>query len=89
MGQARLKEGVAMVKHELGIDESSYTILFTWVYILNSLFFKKNLCIFIFWLHWVFGALCRLSLVVVSRASLQCCGFLLRWFLLLQNTGSR
>ena len=25
MGQARLKEGVAMVKHELGIDESSYT----------------------------------------------------------------
>ena len=29
MGQAMLEEGVAMVKHELGIDESSYTILFT------------------------------------------------------------
>lgn len=29
MGQAMVKEGVAMVKCELGIDESSYTILFT------------------------------------------------------------
>ena len=61
MGQARLKEGVAMVKHELGIDESSYTILFTWVYILNSLFLKK-IYVFLF-----FG--CTGSLVL-------CAGFL-------------
>lgn len=34
-----------------------------------------------FWLHWVFGAACRLSLVVVSRrySKSQCTRFLLCW----------
>ena len=36
------------------------------------LFFK----LFIYWLHWVFDAACRLSLVVESgHSSLQCAGF--------------
>ena len=44
------------------------------------------------WLHWIFIAAHGLSLVVVSRgySSLRwCMGFLLRWLLLLQSTGSR
>ena len=51
-------------------------------------FFKK---IIYFWLHWVFVAVHRLSLVVVSGgySSLWCAGFSLRWLLLLQSTGSR
>ena len=44
-----------------------------------------------FWLCWVFIALCGLSLVAASQghSSLQCAGFLLQWLLLLQSTGSR
>ena len=46
--------------------------------------FLINLFYFIyFWLHWVFVAARRLSLVVRSG------GFSLRWLLLLQSTGSR
>ena len=47
--------------------------------------------IIIFWLCWVFVAVCRLSLVVVSGgySSLQCAGFSLWWLLLLRSTGSR
>ena len=43
-----------------------------------------------FWLHWVFVAACRLSLVAVSGAysSLRCAGFTLQW-LVLWSTGSR
>ena len=54
-----------------------------------SLFFF-NKCIY-FWLRWVFVADCGLSLVVASRgySSLQCTGFSLQWFLLLQSTGFR
>ena len=50
-----------------------------------------NLFYFCFWLHWVFVAVCRLSLVVVSGgySSLWCVGFSLRWLLLLRSTGSR
>ena len=46
--------------------------------------------VFYFWLHWVFVAACRLSLVVVSRgySSLWCAGFSLWWLLLLRSTGS-
>ena len=46
---------------------------------------------FFFWLHWVFVAARRLSLVVASRgySSLQCVGFSLQWLLLLWSTGSR
>ena len=44
-----------------------------------------------FWLHWVFVALCRLSLVVMSKgdSSLQGGDFSLRWLLLLQSLGPR
>ena len=44
-----------------------------------------------FWLHWVFIAACRLSLVAASgvSSSLLCEGFSLRWLLLLWSTGSR
>ena len=44
-----------------------------------------------FWLHWVFVAAPRLSLVVASGgySSLWCLGFSLRWLLLLWSTGSR
>ena len=43
------------------------------------------------WLHWVFIAACRLSLVVASGgySSLRCAGFSLQWLLLLWSTGSR
>ena len=45
----------------------------------------------IFWLHWVFVAACRLSLVAASGgySSLRCVAFSLRWLLLLQSMGSR
>ena len=51
-----------------------------------SLFF-----FFFFWLHWVFVAARRLSLVVASQgySSLWCMGFSLQWLLLLQSTVSR
>ena len=60
----------------------------------NSLFliFISLIYLFIyFWLHWVFVAVRRLSLVVASRdySSLQCVGFSLRWLLLLWSAGSR
>ena len=43
-----------------------------------------------FWLLRAFSALCKLSPVLWSRASLQLCtGFSLQWLLLLQSTGSR
>ena len=43
-----------------------------------------------FWLHWVFVAMCGLSLIAASGgySLLQCMG-LLRWLVLLQRTGSR
>ena len=60
------------------------------------LFFNKLKKLFIYafiylWLHWVFVAACRLSLVVASwgYSSLWCAGFSLRWLLLLQSVGSR
>ena len=56
------------------------------------LFFLYKFIYFIyFWLHWVFVAVRRLSLVAVSRgySSLRCAGFSLRWLLLLRSTGSR
>ena len=46
---------------------------------------------FLFWLCWVFIAVCGLSLVVVSRgySSLWCLGLSLWWLLLLQSMGYR
>ena len=58
----------------------------------HSFFLNKFICLFIyFWLCWVFVAVCRLSLVAVSRgySSLWCAGFSLSWLLLLRSTGSR
>ena len=46
---------------------------------------------YMFWLHWIFIAARRLSLVVASRdnSSSWCMGFSLRQLLLLLATGSR
>ena len=53
----------------------------------NYCFFKNKFIYF--WLHWVFVAVCRLSLVAASRgySSLWCMGFS-SWWLLLWTTGS-
>ena len=58
--------------------------------------FFKNIFIYLFifiyfWLHWIFIAAHRLSLVASSEGycSLRCTGFSLRWLLLLWSTGSR
>ena len=58
----------------------------------QPLFLKNKFIYFIyFWLLWVFIAVHRLSLVVVSGgySSLRCRGFSLRWLLLLWSMGSR
>ena len=54
-------------------------------------FFKYFIYSFIFWLRWVFIAVCGLSLVAASGgySLLWCEGFSLQWLLLLQSTGSR
>ena len=67
----------------------------------GSLFFERvfvvvvvvlSIYLFIYlWLHWVFVAVRRLSLVAASwgYSSLQCAGFSLWWLLFLRSTGSR
>ena len=49
------------------------------------------MCVFYFWLCWVFVAVCGLPLVAATRgySLLWCAGFSLSWLLLLQSTGSR
>ena len=53
-------------------------------------YFCLFIYLFYFWLHWVFVAGCRLSLVSQSGgySLLWCLGFPLRW-LLLWSAGSR
>ena len=53
-----------------------------------STIFLINLFIY-FWLRWVFVAMHRLSLVVVSRgySSLRCVGFSLRWLAFVAEHG--
>ena len=63
------------------------------LYIIKK-FLTHRRCMYVFiylWLHWVFVAVRRLSLVAASGgySSLWCAGFSLRWLLLLQSTGSR
>ena len=55
------------------------------------LFFNKFIYFIYFWLHWVFVAVCRLSLFAASGgySLLWCAGFSLRWLLLLRSTDSR
>lgn len=49
-----------------------------------------NIYLMYFWLHWVFVAALRLSLVVIRSYSLvEMRGFWLQWFLLSRSTGSR
>ena len=64
-----------------------FCILFSYRLSQNIKFFK----LIYFWLHWVFVAVHKLSLVAVSRSysSLWCAGVSLRWLLLLQSMGSR
>ena len=56
-------------------------------------FFNKFIYfyLFYFWLHWVFVAARRLSLLAASGGytSLRCVGFSLQWLLLLWSMGSR
>ena len=54
------------------------------------LFFFLRFNFIYFWLHWVFIAVRRLSIVAVNGgySLLWCTGFSLRWLLLLQSTGS-
>ena len=62
------------------------------LFLYKFIYFYFIIYLFIyFWLHWVFVAARRLSLVVVSRgySVLWCTGFSLWWLLLLQSTGSR
>ena len=63
------------------------------IYISCTFFFNINLFILFiyFWLCWVFGAVCGLSLVEESRgySLLWCADFSLQWLLLSQSTGSR
>ena len=59
---------------------------------LYNIYFLKLINLFIcFWLHQAFVAVCRLSLVAVSRgySQSQCAGFSLWCLLLLRSTGSR
>ena len=53
--------------------------------------FLKFILFIYFWLHWVFIAVRRLSLVAASggHSPSWCAGFSLQWLLLLQSTGSR
>ena len=85
-----------ILRKKIKWQESIYSSLRLFFFLVQSLgFFKINylfIYLFIyFWLHWVFVAACRLSLVEVSGgySSLWCVGFSLQWFLLLRSTGSR
>ena len=55
------------------------------------LFLKIYLFIIYFWLHWIFVAVCGLSLVAAREgySSLWCTSVSLQWLLLLRNTGSK
>ena len=56
-----------------------------------GIFFKLCYLFIYLWLHWVFIAVRRLSLVAVSGgySLLWCMGLLLQWLLLLRSMGSR
>ena len=57
----------------------------------SRIFFFNLFTLFYFWLHWVFVAARRLSLVVASGgySSLRCSGFSLQWLLLMWSADSR
>ena len=68
--------------HFLCHDKFETTEFFKYINFLNSIYL---------WRCWVFFAACELSLIVVHRVSPSLWGFIgfsLRWFLLLQSTGS-
>ena len=61
-------------------------VFFYFFYMTVLFFFKKKMLFMYFWLHWVFVALCGLSLVTLHcRARASHCGS----FVLLWSTGSR
>ena len=67
-----------------------YTRLCMYIYTYTHFHILKYLFIY-FWLHWVFVAARRVSLVEASGgySSLPCVGFSLQWLLLLPSMGSR
>ena len=79
-----------LVPFSEGFTELYHLALYLYLYFYCN-FFKKLILFIYFWLHWVFVAVRRLSLVAASGgySSLRCAGFSLQWLLLLQSTGSR
>ena len=76
----------------LHCDLNFISLMLIMLGILFFFFFKGGLFKKIyFWLHWLFIAARKLSLVAASGgySLLPCAGFSLRWLLLLQGTGSR
>ena len=81
----------------LGLFYCSFPNFLNIYFILSCLviaffYIYKFIYLFIYFqLHWVFIAVCGLSLVAMSGgySSLWCVGFSLRWLLLLRSTGSR
>ena len=53
------------------MDSTISWLIFPYIFTSSFFFFFINLFIY-FWLHWVFVAACRLSLVAVSGATLHC-----------------
>ena len=70
------------------LNEHNYSDLSSWVSKFILFFFLSLfVCLFVFWLCWVFVAARGLSLVVVSGVcpSLQCAGFSLRCLLFAEH----
>ena len=85
--------GLSNLFHWPNVYLYASTTLFWLPWLCNKFFFNFyffNKFIY-FWLHWVFVAVCGLSLVGASGgfSSLRCAGFSLRWLLLLWSRGSR
>ena len=82
---------VACIFPKISGKHCNFRICFLKILIIYSLKKLFILFIFYFWLHWVFVAVCGLSLVAASGgySSLRCAGSSLQWLLLLQSTGSR
>ena len=83
------KQGISQMRHAAFVSRLQKERAEKYKYISNEFFFKNY--VIYFWLHWVFVAAHRLSLLEVSGvySSLQCTGFSLWWLLLLPSTDSR
>ena len=80
---------VMMVSWVQTYIKTYHSVYFVACFLYINIFFK--ILFIYFWLHCVFVALLRFSLVAASRGCslLQCMGFSMRWLLLLRITDSR